>query len=361
MRRSIVFVILSFVFFGIDAVAQEISAPIQSVDSLLREAGRNIPREIPFTLAYLDIKPLLVPHNGGASTIRIRFSPNLDCGESNFTVRDLDNLQYLGNPTWTDYAQRGETTYFDLQLVLPARDTSGFFIDVTCNSARITTVPVFFLPEGDTLSLICSNVKACSYAEPHQTGRHSYGPTDEEVLRKMARQKAIYDATQPWDTTVAWYRDSSGNYSLRKIDFSRKLPRNAREKKEWLERSPLEDQEMQSIVVDGKVYQRKRGETRFHEVQPIRDLRSLRDSTPVVDPNQKYHIVILFINAEDSVFVSGLVDSLVAVPDRPGLYHTETNRGVISELRKKGISFDRYSNYLLQLPPSSRDSLEKQK
>ncbi len=109
-----------------------------------------------------------------------------------------------------------------------------------------------------------------------------------------------------------------------------------------LERTPLTDQDRQVLAIDGRWYERKRGETKFRHIpgktkEEIRaDAQRYSDSLAANPPNNVYDVILDLRDPKDYEFASSLIDSLIST-EEPGFYRAVVPSELMEKLRENGI------------------------
>ncbi len=109
-----------------------------------------------------------------------------------------------------------------------------------------------------------------------------------------------------------------------------------------LEEAPLEGMDRQFFSLDGVIYVRDRGETKFHVSEPrtLEEMQawalSRQDSIAAIPPETEFEVRMWLTEPADLEYARELVDSL-RLSDEPDCYITRTSLEVIHLLEKRGI------------------------
>ncbi len=349
--------------------AAESDEPKTMRELLEKLAGQVSRREYswPFDMTA---EPVPMPTAPGPVNLRFTISPNMVCDEIIITVTDIDNLEYMGETSWIMKADPKDTVTYDLPLVIPANDTSGLRIIAGCGKIR-HAIHAYFLAYEDSVHYYFGNPRwnyGTSFPkapkkrigipdsvwakEGSGRGKRSYIDAsgnriseEEYQTRRAARKEKPTQTVIPRDSTLIWMEDEEGNRVLvdRQVflDSAKTLKRLAKlEKMRKLEETPLTDKEHQVISVDGKLYERHRGEYKFHEMETTTDrsarFEKKRDSLRARAKHKKYEVILDLRDPKDYEFASSLIDSLIST-EEPGFYRAVVPFELMEKLRDNGI------------------------
>jgi len=325
----------------------------KTVRELLEKLAGQVSRQEYSWPFDMTAEPVPMPTASGPVNLRVTISPNVVCDEITITVTDIDNLEYLGETSWIVKAGPEDTIMYDLAIVIPANDTSGLRIMAGCGKTR-HAIHAYFLAYEDSVSYYFGNPR-WNYGpsfpkapkkridmsdKPWKVGEYGKGKRsyidasgnriseEEYQARRAVRKEKPTQTVIPRDSTLIWMEDEEGNRVLvdRQVflDSAKTLKRLAKlEKMRKLEETPLTDKEHQVISVDGKLYERHRGEYKFHEMETTTDrstrFEKKRDSLRARAKHKKYEVILDLRDPKDYEFARTYVDSLITT-EEPGFY-----------------------------------------
>ena len=140
----------------------------------------------------------------------------------------------------------------------------------------------------------------------------------ELVLRRegnpdtLMTRRELYEFNKQLKDSLVVMKNKDGSYSIRDIE----KPLTQLEKMKELEKSPLEDAEIQSILVNGIIYTRNKGEDKFHEKGPSSTMSKITHYDARIDSigksleGEEFDYVIDLRDPQDFEFVKKYLDTL---------------------------------------------------
>ena len=273
------------------------------------------------------------------------------------TVYPFDALIYTGPDTLL-VPYRTENPYSTVwELILPPNDTSYLVFREECDSTAYH-YGITFVTTGDTLVTRWGSGNRDRDLGLDWTMRNN-PPPQEDYERAKREWEAKQDPERPLKGKGTLIPgpgqgpEDSAFYNTLSEKGKKQFVKMRR-----LERTPLTYQDYEYVAIDGRLYKRERGETKFQftpgktKQQIFEDARRRSDSLAAKPSDSSYDIVLDLRNHADYEFVEALVDSLIATSDS-GFYEAVVDRSTLIELIKHGIQYRRDEG-----SPTSADSLE---
>lgn len=151
--------------------------------------------------------PIEMPKGPGPVTFELSFKKKTwvdefqkdtyDCKEVEVRIQRLDNIEYSGDTAWTVKVDSGVWYRSEINVVIPANDTSGITVTVKC--CRIPNPTAwYFVTTGDTLESFRGN--------PRGTHPPEFRPWEHPIIDKEAFSNI--------DPNDRWYKfiDVEGNH-----------------------------------------------------------------------------------------------------------------------------------------------------
>ncbi len=303
------------------------------------EAQRAIAQDIPLRSFEARLKPVGKVEHPGLVVLNMEArvpSWNKDCRNVKAKLTAVDGLQIRGETEW-DLTLSDTTVYRRrIEVIIPPDDTSGITLDFMCPNSTVLMAGnvVFFLPEGDSVKLFWGDPRG--FDVPH---------AEIPVSERPPQGRRVKGEFPHWDSLYPILDDS---VKLPTITYHRE-DRSASEHatQDSLERSPLTEQRVQIISVDGQTLVRRRGETRFHPIESKTEgewnvyWKKRYDSTVAANWNVTYDVWIDLHSPDDLNFAKGLIDSLMPT-DTAGIYRAAINKGTINRLSERKISIRKW-------------------
>jgi hypothetical protein len=294
-----------------------------------------------------EMKPLIPIVRPGPVTFVVKYkqvTPHnrslIPCDTTKpFILIKHDRLSIEG-PTTIPFTWR-DTGQMSFSVTIPAGDTSGFELQGPCgiNDSR------YFVTTGDTVETHWSDPRL--YPRP-RTQWWEHPPQGQRkrgafpILDSLWGDIGIAEedtVTQPYAKAEIFHHDED---SLKSANVE-KEQRN----REELEQSPLIGQQTEYISVDGQLFMREEGETKFHPAVPVRRLHELKgedslamaraiDSVSRASANVRQDVRLDLQTPERLETVRRIVDSLFPT-DTAGIYRARLTRQMMQELWNAGI------------------------
>ncbi len=244
----------------------------------------------PFTY-HLEVSPLLVVPGNVTLTLTVR--ANEPCQSVTLSVLTTDQLTCSDPATMSAFCTQGDSVKFALHLNIPSMDTCG--IRVQIKAGDFSEKPEYWwAPRDGGLELKGGDLRAYAkmlYPKPRIITSQQVSPLTDSLVnakesnppsvttadsalpppvpdKRQAEQDSLMTARRG-DTTIIWIQDSLG-YSIpvAKELFKAGTPQRRHydemQHRYSLEKTPLSNANVQDIIIDGQIWTRKKGETRFH-------------------------------------------------------------------------------------------------
>jgi hypothetical protein len=334
---------------------------ISSVGSVAALNGddRCVDRLDPF---LLDFVVESYTKSTGALTLKVTITycpetPNkATCDLLTLSVYPVGGLTYTGEDTLQIPYRGGNPTSVLFEVTVPPNDTSCLAILWECSGHAQWDGQVF-LTTGDTLVTFRGNgsywrgpaiERSLQFMEPYL--QQDYERAKREWEAQQESLKLLYPPEgkgtlhgprfSPEDSALASTLSEKGKQRLAKM-------RN-------LERAPLTDYPSEIISLDGTMYVRYRGETKFHKVEgttdPVAHGKKVIDSIRIAE-GKEYDLTIDLRDPDNYELIKNLVDTLMPT-DQPGFFRAMVKWNIIMELRDQGIEFYKTQ----EGPPKPRDT-----
>ena len=249
-----------------------------------------------FLTISVSVKTTPDPIRPGPVSLKLKVKPllpTMKCKEIGLSLKTVDNLVYNGPLYLTADSDDSGIAVFSLEAVFPANDTAGFVIQIECDGKRHQTNRLYWVLSGDSTKFY--------RGDPRTSPEAKYPPTKRRTITREERQI---------------------------------------EKMRRLEELPLTEYETQTIQVGDKVYQRRRGEFKFHEIQPVGDpveyMRQWSDSIRAIQSNVPVECTADLRDSNDLKYVRSLADSLKPT-EQPGFYRVFMKGHDYIEIRNRDI------------------------
>lgn len=323
-----------------------------------------------------------LPPRGGLIHCEIIVVPNWDLADITIELLEADSLDYLGLDQFNCSGKAGDTCRHSFDVIIPDSTLSG--IQFVVRSGRVRKFcSKYFAPVNDRVVVFPGNPRTNSfYHNPYLpekkqeifTPEDRYGPytvptetvyiPDDDGRKGMPASRPMrpgYDTapliTEIIDTTglVEFAgaepdpRDTSMYLLIQGASVVARMPKKLfrdyyvppktdRELKERLERKPLDYTDVEGIMVDDTVFQRKRGETRFTPWSISSENRILNLEPPVArDPTAVDTVVMDLREPDHMAYVREHAELLLEM-EVEGFYKVVTTRAQISEFVKRRIN-----------------------
>lgn len=275
------------------------------------------------------------------------------CDPLMMTVYPFDGLTYTGPETLL-VPYRTENPYSTVwELTLPPNDTSYLVFREECDSVAYH-YGITFVTTGDTLFTRWGTGGRDGELVFEWTFRHWPDPREdlERAKREWEEEQKRLKVEYPPEGTMTTGKTTPDAAMLSKLrslspeDSAVFVTLSERGKKRFLkmrnlERSPLTDATREVIGVDGTMYVRYRGETKFHIVEPTTDPmthgKKFMDSLRIAQ-NKDYDLTVDLRNPDDYEFIDNLVDTLVPT-EQTGFFRAVVKWKIIMQLRDRSIDF----------------------
>ena len=219
--------------------------------------------------------------------------PTMPCKEIGLNLLTVDHVVYNGSRHLVAPSDDSGVAVFDLAVEFPANDTAGFVMQVECDGRFIQPSFLYWVVRDDSVRFY--------RGDPRTSPEVLYPPSEPRVITREERQL---------------------------------------EKMRRLEELPLTEYETQTIQVGDKVYQRRYGEFKFHEIQPVDDpvahMRRVADSLRGIRADMTVECIVDLRDSIDLKYVRSVADSLKPT-DRPGFYRVFLKAQKFMEIRDRGI------------------------
>ncbi|RKX26420.1 MAG: hypothetical protein DRP45_03555, partial [Candidatus Zixiibacteriota bacterium] len=265
------------------------------LDALLEKAGYGKDSyevgSIPFKLMWVIAEPEHV--KPGHVNLKVEVASTLPCGEVLLEVIDVHNLDYSGPRSWTTNARPDSPGVYHLDLVIPAKDTSGLELIATGCGGPTRSYFWYFIPNRDSIEFCVGHYK-------------------DDIVRRLS----------PDGMTAA---------EMQKLEDEMHL----------LEQEPFTEGPIQFFTIGRYSYSRSRGERRFRKSLSATDSSGwghVLTREPVDSTFSGIREIVLDLRVPaDERMVRSIVDSLI--PTRyPGCYRAMMNSRTVRQLLKQGIS-----------------------
>jgi hypothetical protein len=286
------------------------------------------------------LKPMEKITHPGLVTLDLRLwvpDWNTDCRYVTAKIETVGKIELHGEGSWSVKLVADSTVYSrKVEVVIPPNDTSGLKIDCQCanGTSHFPGAAAFFVAEGDSVKYFEGDPRGFDFPRT-QVPIADLPPTGRRVKGEFPHSDSLYPI--PEDTVelpvVTYHRED------------RSASEHATQ--DSLERSPLTEQRVQIISVDGQTLVRRRGETRFHPIESKTEgewnvyWKKRYDSTVAANWNVTYDVWIDLHSPDDLAFAKGLIDSLMPT-DTAGIYRAAINKGTINQLSERKISIRKW-------------------
>ncbi|RKX24382.1 MAG: hypothetical protein DRP45_08340, partial [Candidatus Zixiibacteriota bacterium] len=299
----------------------------QTVDELLRQlmdsSGQyrgSGPEEVHYIWSTVKLNAFPEPDHvePGHVQLRVELSSTHDCGDITLELVDVQKLEYSGPRSWISNARTDNPEIYYLDLVIPAKDTSGLELVATGCGTRTDTLFCYFIPNGDSIDYGSYRTKF------YLTSRLNYIPPRSYHILKPA----MPDSTCLERATAASEQEEALLNEFRQM-----------------ENEPLTEHSSQSITVNHVVYIRSRGERRFRKavlVDPLtmQQMQSVGESLDRSIIGTREVLFNLREPSHEEVMRSLLGDALTAT-ENPGYYKATLDPAMWNQLEQKGIVVSR--------------------
>ncbi len=359
---------------------------LTSVEKLL---GQGVEQQAPrpfwpydFFVINLDMRPQWDSTPGPVTIVlTVWSSPKNDCTSFEALVAEHDALNVKGPALQSFELQPGDSQIVVFEIDVPANDTSRIRLEARCGR-HVCNRDGSFIADSISArylaSWVCERPIRPGSDVVHEWQRHaammdSLHSAGESVRSYYTGQDGkLYNVDslppdfEPWDpkadtsskapkfrkhiddTTLCFAMNDQGERVL----VSRDSLNQERQRQETEQRlRDLKEREKTPCTVDserlrigGQTYTRRKGELKYRQPVGVTDIPAYMDSVfgkgAAKEPHE-YHVVVDLSDPSDSVFVLGLVDSLVPY-ESGSLYHTVVDRAVIMELEQSVVPWNYY-------------------
>jgi len=278
---------------------------------------------------YFDYKlePVVLPLKGGPAELLFSFKmkPEYECDSVLVEVIPWKQLTFKGTSKFKVSLANAAEFSMTLAFTIPAHDTSAINIRLSCPNC-VQGINRTFITTGDTIQVL-DYIPTPLGPEPPREQRiiTHYGPDSLRPPKEIDLRKGPDSASMWHEPTEEEIRQKTREARLRQMHE--------------MEKQPLTHLEAQIFTIDSVDYIRRRGETRFHVAEPVKDpwefSRHLADSVAALPPETECDVVLYLHEAELLELARELTDSLVPA-NRADYYLTRTTRGVIKRLSEAG-------------------------
>lgn len=261
-------------------------------------SGNARPGEFPINDSLwgtIQLVPSTLPKRPGASKVRLRFAPaRHPCDSLRFKVSGINGLQIAGDHVWTARMIDAVPYERELDISVPANDTSGIRVELLCGGLFHQLEQYFAASDSGVTYFAWDQLS------------HRWRPRNKESERTatpIERLRQLYPG-------------------------------------------PLTGSTSQSIHLDGKEYIRYEGETDFEEQIPVSgDLRAharvMQDSAGAIPLTAKFDIVLVVADSNELAKARAIVTDCCDAGTRDGnrLYNCRITKEAIGRLQEQGVKF----------------------
>ena len=294
---------------------------------------------LPFAL---DLRIVSYDQSTGRVVLDVGIATHVPCPDGlSARVDSLDGLAYFGPDSWQLAMEPGgETLFTRVEFTIPTHDTSGFELITSCGE-HVYDWSRYFVTAGDSIAIVCGDPRTWPDPDPAPDSvvRRLVW---EETERQLAEQRrtspppppqgysSTYIIIYPGDSALA---DSLTDDGKRRLAIMRSR-----------EREPLVDSDMDTWEIEGRVFQRAKGERQFHRIKGHTTEEwcelavRMWDSLDAADADKPLEIFVDLRKPEQEAFMRSFVDSLIPT-DSAGIYRTVILYRQQKDLEAHGIRY----------------------
>ncbi|MCH7691394.1 MAG: hypothetical protein IIA17_10175, partial [candidate division Zixibacteria bacterium] len=118
------------------------------IDSLLKEFGVRGSHHVVTMPVDISIQPVQMPGVPGPVSLKLTVSPNFCKELTSVKITKIDRLEYNGEVEWTFPCVPKDTFELELNVTIPANDTSGLEFEVICDEWSMPFYAYFHTTDG---------------------------------------------------------------------------------------------------------------------------------------------------------------------------------------------------------------------
>ncbi|MEW6052084.1 MAG: hypothetical protein AB1644_13610 [Candidatus Zixiibacteriota bacterium] len=298
-------------------------APVRGSDKLIPRIKYSLEPNTPLRAA-------------GPATLVFSFIPAVHgCDSVQVTVTTDGNLECHSPKQWTVVFGAKPPYTPDtslLEVVIGDKDTCGFTIHLDCPRFD-WDIDRFFVTTGDTIEIFSGDPRWIDRDFP-QVPNYPQPPQG----RRVRGEFPLLDSLFPFEDDTVTVPKQTLRRSESKAEDERLEMRR-------LELTPLANASVQTIMVDGQYYQRRKGEYKFHPIEVITDMRAHSqrrlDSVMAADAGRLHDTWLDLRDSAKYEWARKNVDSLIPTTV-PGIFHALITKQTMNKLGEKDIEMHQW-------------------